>query len=1626
MAPIRDSVSHSPNQTDLSHGSLGAQYENPSWSTGSPGSDSDIPWCDVVLHGCERESWPVIRDGNLELTSECVDGDSASSTGSERNLHGTASGSCSGGDDSGISVQSHGPSTCFGLAGGSDPTGSGSLRGPWGVSLSPAGSTCEGSSESDLGTQANEGHSKALPWGSTGSSANRDMNPSTSAPNTSLSTWSATQSSGPLGNSNVAWNTLQDDNTEPAANGTSGKPLNLNTETNGPNTTNVITSSLPNSTSSAQTSEPSTWHVSSASSCVGEGGSGAAWGEKSATPPEDHSAADTVNTSLTQAGLSAPASCRSSDNANRGWESGPKSSPSLSWSAGSAATQHPWGSVSSSSSTSVTSHAGGRSSNSEWTSLPSAGLCEGDNGTGKQTSAWRSLEDDALGRGGAASHSSSSASTWPRPVEASEGSSESSVGSRTERDTHRSIRKKGSSPSGLVQSMLSRGDIDPRVLSNTGWGQTPIRQDNAWDLAALQTRTKPEISTGAKGTKGSSAQDSWGDALTASGSVKNGQAVGSNKGDCSWSNGQKSKQGWVPPAGGEEWAGVGHWVEPQKPGSGSWESDSDRSGSGWSEAGHGSTGSTWDGSSEGRAPSRSDGVSVWSDATKFDNGQHKGGVENGNPKQSTQCWGEDTASCSSAEWCRMQDSSGVQSKASGWLGGPMPSPPRENEPTGWEEPSPESIRRKMEIDDGTSAWGDPSKYNSGNVNMWNASSGLNTALPKAQPQHTAPAAEIAPPPCSLSSKAKSSSSSWGEPYETAQKCESSWVVPVTIDNGTSAWGKPVDTGASWEEPASCGWAGPKPAQDTWGGEGLPAPGAHPPSWEPEEEVEIGMWSNNTSAEMSQTGSWSGTKKAGPKYNKGTNKPDDTWMNQFSKQFNDINFTREPSEEAMRSNRMEIAGGVLADKHMDVEKHGQSLEYNGMMRKGVGTRQQMAKDDRSPYFDKNMSPVFGGGNTALPGRASQQLPSQPNLRSQVPPLLPSQVPASLLKYPPASGGLGPLLAPQQMAMLSQLSQLSQLNQLNQLSQLQRLLLQQQKIQQQQRNMTVGSRQQPDLQGRSVGSNVQPLTAPSRHLDPPQPKRQSSPLPPSALASYMETLVPQAGSEPSREQHTLGAFSSFPLGSYPIHSGLRQAEALLQQAVKPPTPMLTSDGHSLLNNGLACPESPIQPRTRRPLTTLDTTTASARGLSSSLNVNNLDINFKEPQSRLKKWTALDMSVSSPLDPTPGKPGALSSGLRLEDPAFISYDFRNGSSSPVSPPGSVGDSWSTRAKSPHGISQASWPPEFRPGEPWKGYPNIDPETDPYVTPGSVMNILSINTVRDVEHLRDRNNGSTSSLNTTLPSTSAWSSIRAYSSSLSSTAQSISARSGDSKSAWSSGAGANSSLAHELWKVPLPSRSVSTPSRPPPGLTGQKQPAPWDDGPLRLGTWGGSDSRFTPGSNWSDSNSGRAATNWLVLKNLTPQIDGSTLRTLCMQHGPLMTFHLNLPHGNAVVCYSSKEEAAKAQTSLHMCVLGNTTILAEVAGEEEVSRFFAQGQSSVTTSPGWQALGVPPGRGSSMDGSHPYPGHWSGAGDLQASPLWGAPNYSTSLWGNPGGGESRGMASSSPLASFLPDHLTGGGDGM
>lgn len=79
--------------------------------------------------------------------------------------------------------------------------------------------------------------------------------------------------------------------------------------------------------------------------------------------------------------------------------------------------------------------------------------------------------------------------------------------------------------------------------------------------------------------------------------------------------------------------------------------------------------------------------------------------------------------------------------------------------------------------------------------------------------------------------------------------------------------------------------------------------------------------------------------------------------------------------------------------------------------------------------------------------------------------------------------------------------------------------------------------------------------------------------------------------------------------------------------------------------------------------------------------------------------------------------------------------------------------------------------------------------------------------------------------------------------------ARPSESKWSPSGGSASNSSLAHELWKVPLPPKalSVAAPTRPPPGLTSQKLTSAssgWDSSALRLGGWG-SESRYTPGKN-------------------------------------------------------------------------------------------------------------------------------------------------------------------------------------
>merc|ERR1712008_281410 len=67
-------------------------------------------------------------------------------------------------------------------------------------------------------------------------------------------------------------------------------------------------------------------------------------------------------------------------------------------------------------------------------------------------------------------------------------------------------------------------------------------------------------------------------------------------------------------------------------------------------------------------------------------------------------------------------------------------------------------------------------------------------------------------------------------------------------------------------------------------------------------------------------------------------------------------------------------------------------------------------------------------------------------------------------------------------------------------------------------------------------------------------------------------------------------------------------------------------------------------------------------------------------------------------------------------------------------------------------------------------------------------------------------------------------------------------------------------------------------------------------------------------------------------------TLKTLCIQHGPLKNFHLFLNNGIALVMYASGREANKAQKALNNCLLGNTTIQANMGSEVDANGIIQQ----------------------------------------------------------------------------------------
>uniref|UniRef100_A0A7N6AWR2 Trinucleotide repeat-containing gene 6C protein n=1 Tax=Anabas testudineus TaxID=64144 RepID=A0A7N6AWR2_ANATE len=1261
-------------------------------------------------------------------------------------------------------------------------------------------------------------------------------------------------------------------------------------------------------------------------------------------------------------------------------------------------------------------------------------------------------------------------SPWSRPVStagASEGSSDSMEGHPRCRD-----RSSRDNPAPLLPAQ----DLDPRVLCNTGWGQTPIRQHTSWDMD--DTKLKNDVGTESWGSAPTTSSDAQGPSNTNMGPTQRTDSGSKNDGPGSqgasgWGGSiaatNQPSSGWgeppnnikppvvsggwgnpptgasttsVPKNGGQSWGEEksGGWDDShtkatsqgwgeQPKASHSWGNSGGSNNTGdWGEQEESKkspTNPAWDGEAGGwkenprgwGMPTSGSGISV-----AGGNGNW-GEPASQRPSGPAQGWGvkpqEVSNGSSGGGTVGSWGGSGSVKQGAGWGGTKQDS---SAEPTGWEEPSPPSIRRKMEIDDGTSAWGDPGAYNKA-VNLWDRNNsgmaqgkvttgGNNPPGPNNNHSHSHNHPYHGPS-APLQNHSQNSQNqgpaSWGDLPSSHSKSESSWgepaPAPVSVDNGTSAWGKPSGNCGGWRDSnpdsysrgnatiTSASKPAPKPMQDGWGGGGeeLSLSGSQ---WDAEDGD---MWNSAASQESnSSCNSWGNASKKGPQKGKVPGKQEDVWiMNRLIKQLTDMGFPRDPAEEALKTNNMNLdqAMSALLEKKTELDKRGMGIaghDYNnGLMNKPMSCprppllSKDLSADPRLPFMDKQMqSGMFGSGGAAQTRAMQQPQPppqppvpplssSQPSLRAQVPQFLSPQVQAQLLQFAAKNIGLNPALLtspinPQLMTLLNQLYHL-------QLA-YQRLQIQQQMLQAQ-RNVSGPIRQQEQQVARTINNMQQQIQQHQRQLAQALLMKQQQQQPPPSHSGL----------------HPGGAKST--LDSFPGHS---QAPGLPDLQTKEPQ---------------------SSPNTYSPY--------SLSGLNPNLNVNCMEVgslSMKEPpqpQSRLSQWTHPNSieslsGGSSPLEPNLGKHGANlappGKPPQMED-SYSPYHLMSSSESPTSPlvpPDSWAQGKSSSDKMANGTN-INWPPEFCPGVPWKGLQNIDPETDPNVTPGSVPSGPTINTnIQDVNRylLRDRSGGKLSEM----------------------------------KSTWSSGPISHSqaSLSHELWKVPqVPRSSTTAPSRPPPGLTNTKPSSTW--GGNSLGLAQGWSSSYTTGiTTWSTDSSTRTSS-WLVLRNLTPQIDGSTLRTLCMQHGPLITFHLNLTQGNAVVRYSSKEEAAKAQKSLHMCVLGNTTILAEFAGEEEVNRFFAQGQSiSGTTT--WQAT---PGTnqtrmgGTGSGASHPigHSPHWNnnnssssssglGAGGSKTGGelLWSGVQQYSSLWGPPSGEEGRVMGSPTPINTLLPGDLLSG----
>lgn len=355
------------------------------------------------------------------------------------------------------------------------------------------------------------------------------------------------------------------------------------------------------------------------------------------------------------------------------------------------------------------------------------------------------------------------ASPWSRAVStagASEGSSDSIEGNPRHRD-----QSSRDNPTPLLPAQ----DLDPRVLCNTGWGQTPVRQHTSWDMD--DTKRKSDVGNESWGSAPTNPNDSQGPSTNSMGPTQRTDAGSKNdvpgsQGASGWggsiaptnqpSSGWREQSNNIKPQGGP--SGWGNpstgapstsipknsgqsWAEEKPTGwddshtkatTQSW-GEQPKASHNWGNSGGSNNAGDWGEQEESKkSPTNpawegegwKDNTRNWGMPTSGSGMSGAGGNgswgETGSQRPSgpQQTWGVkpqegpsgNNGGCNMGSW----GGSGSVKQGGGWVGTKQES---SAEPTGWEEPSPPSIRRKMEIDDGTSAWGDPGACNKA-VNLW--------------------------------------------------------------------------------------------------------------------------------------------------------------------------------------------------------------------------------------------------------------------------------------------------------------------------------------------------------------------------------------------------------------------------------------------------------------------------------------------------------------------------------------------------------------------------------------------------------------------------------------------------------------------------------------------------------------------------------------------------------------------------------------------------------------------------------------------------------------------------------------------------------------------------------------------